>query len=144
MQSKIEATKTADQPASFGADLWKMKRRTWNPVKDLMWNLLQKIINDWNSLTIFARNSIWRPATLLKRDSGTGVSCEFCKISKNTFLQNTSWRLLLHVSMHWGVCKSHCRSSRPKMFYKKGVLKNFAKFTRKDVCRASFLMIKMK
>ena len=28
MQSKIEATKTADQPANFEADLWKMKRRT--------------------------------------------------------------------------------------------------------------------
>ena len=30
------------------------------------------------------------PATLLKRDSGTGFSCEFCKISKNTFLWKTS------------------------------------------------------
>ena len=25
------------------------------------------------------------PTTLLKGDSGTGVSCEFCEISKNTF-----------------------------------------------------------
>ena len=32
-----------------------------------------------------------------KRDSGTGVSCEFSKISKNTFLQNTSAGLFLFL-----------------------------------------------
>ena len=31
-----------------------------------------------------------------KRDSGRGFSCEFCEISKNIFLQNTSGRLLLN------------------------------------------------
>ena len=30
-----------------------------------------------------------RPATLLKKDSGTDVSCEFCEISKNTFFYRT-------------------------------------------------------
>ena len=35
-----------------------------------------------------------------KRGSSTGVSCEFCKISKNTFLQNTSGRLLLAIKPH--------------------------------------------
>ena len=27
----------------------------------------------------------------LKRDSGTGVSCEFCEISKNTFFTEHLW-----------------------------------------------------
>ena len=27
----------------------------------------------------------WRPATLLRRDYGTGVSCEFCDTFKNTY-----------------------------------------------------------
>ena len=101
MQSKIEATKTADQPANFEADLWKMKRRTWNPVKDLMWNLLQKIINGWNSLTIFARNPIWRPATLLKRDSGTGV---FLWILRNFSEIHLFWRTsLVAAFVLWGI-----------------------------------------
>ena len=32
-----------------------------------------------------------RPATSLKRDSGTGFSCEFCEISKNTFFTEHLW-----------------------------------------------------
>ena len=101
MQSKIEATKTADQPASFEADLWKMKRRTWNPVKGLMWNLLQKIINGWNSLTVFARNSIWRSATLLKRDSGTGF---FLWILRNFSEIHLFWRTsLVAAFVLWGI-----------------------------------------
>ena len=35
--------------------------------------------------TLFYKIAGFRPATLLKRDSGTGVSCEFCKIFKNIF-----------------------------------------------------------
>ena len=31
------------------------------------------------------------------------------------------------------------RSSRPEVFCKKGVLKNFAKFTRKHLCQSLFL-----
>ena len=30
-----------------------------------------------------------RPATLLKKDSNTGLSCEFCGILKNAFLYRT-------------------------------------------------------
>ena len=33
-----------------------------------------------------------------------------------------------------------CRSSRPEMFCKKGVLRNFAKFTGNGCARATFLM----
>ena len=41
---------------------------------------------------------IFRPATLLKKETLAQVfSCEFCEISKNTFLQNTSGRLLLFI-----------------------------------------------
>ena len=36
-----------------------------------------------------AQETTWRPATLLKRDSNTGVSCEICKIFKNTFFNST-------------------------------------------------------
>ena len=35
------------------------------------------------------RASIYKVATLWKRDSGTGVLCEFCEISKNTFFYRT-------------------------------------------------------
>ena len=34
----------------------------------------------------------------------------------------------------------NCRSSHPEMFYKKSVLKNFAKLTRNNCARASFLI----
>ena len=39
----------------------------------------------------------WRPATLSERDRSTGVSafCEFCKIFRRVFLQNTPWQPLL-------------------------------------------------
>ena len=29
----------------------------------------------------------WRSVTLLKRDSNTGVSCEYCEIRKNTYFE---------------------------------------------------------
>ena len=35
-----------------------------------------------------------------------------------------------------------CRSSRPEVFCKKGILKNFVKFTRKHLCR-SLIFIKV-
>ena len=35
----------------------------------------------------------------LKRDSGTGVFCEFCEIFKNTFLTEQLWWLLLSISL---------------------------------------------
>ena len=42
------------------------------------------------------KSSRQRPSTLLKKEALAQVfSCEFSKISKNTFLQNTSARLLL-------------------------------------------------
>ena len=48
----------------------------------------------WSLLLI---NLTARPATLLERDSTKGVStfCEFFKIFRRTFLQNTSWRPMI-------------------------------------------------
>ena len=34
---------------------------------------------------IFNKDPGWRPATLLMRDSGIGVFCEFCEFFKNTY-----------------------------------------------------------
>ena len=42
----------------------------------------------------------FRPATLLKKETLAQVfACEFCEISKDTFLQNTSGRLLLYKNL---------------------------------------------
>ena len=94
-------------------------------------------------------------------------SCEFCKIYKNTFLQNTSGRLHLDVSkitstnIYFNVThvlyqnsayilfllrvntfgvkiRSVFRSSRSEVFCKKCVLINFAKFTGKHLCQILF------
>ena len=65
-----------------------------------------------------------RPATLLKKETLAQVfSCEFCEISKKTFLQNTSGRLLLMwkkspscPSYSNYFRSSHWRCSRKKLF----------------------------
>ena len=53
-------------------------------------------------------------------------SCGFCKIFRNTFFTEHLQLLLLILT--------HFRSSRPEVFYKKGVLINFAKFIGKHLC----------
>ena len=51
-----------------------------------------------DKIWIFIRKSNFRPATLLKKETLAQMfSCEFCEISKNTFLQNTSGWLLLNT-----------------------------------------------
>ena len=45
--------------------------------------------------SLFLNKVAGRPATLLKKRLPQVFSCEFCEISKNAFLQNTSGRLLL-------------------------------------------------
>ena len=41
------------------------------------------------------------PATLLKRDSNTCVSCEYCEIFKNSFFtEHLRWLLLIVRKMH--------------------------------------------
>ena len=79
--------------------------------------------------------------------------CKFCKITKNTFLQNTSGRLLL-VTFSLRTLKRKLekyelrkisnkdemalrviilRNTRSEVFCKKGVLRNFGKFTGKHL-----------
>ena len=41
----------------------------------------------WGLFLIKLQN--FRPATFLKRDSNTGVSCGYCKIFKNSFFYRT-------------------------------------------------------
>ena len=89
-----------------------------------------------------------RPATLLKKEALAQVfSCEFCEISKNTFLQITSGRLRLFlINFIRGVVTAFactvynlCRSSHLKCFIKKGVLKYFAKIYGKTLVPESLL-----
>ena len=71
--------------------------------------------------------SVFQPAVLIKKEIPVRIFfCEFCKIFKNIFWQNTSGWLLLKF-----------RSSR-QVFCKNGVLKNFAKFTGKYICQSLF------
>ena len=42
---------------------------------------------------IFNKDPGWRPATLLMRDSGIGVFCEFWEFFKNTYFGNVCERL---------------------------------------------------
>ena len=51
-------------------------------------------------------------------------SCKYCDIFKNIFFYRTLWWLLRDLFLA-------CVSSRLEVFYRKGVLRNFAKFTRK-------------
>ena len=60
-------------------------------------------------LTLWVINLHPHACNFIKKDSGTGVPSEFCKISKNTFFTNTFGRLLLFPykyvlglwSLHW-------------------------------------------
>ena len=48
------------------------------------------------SLIIIA--GLYRPITLLKRESSTGFSCEYCEIFKSTYFKEQRWRLLFFSS----------------------------------------------
>ena len=79
-------------------------------------------------------------------------SCEFAKFLREPFLQNTSGRLLLFIVFRfWDFSSTiflvfytrlidvmHFRSSRPDVFCKKGVFRNFTKFTGKYLCQSLF------
>ena len=98
-------------------------------------------------------------ANFIKKESLAQVfSCKFCKITKSTFLQNTSGRLLL-VTFSFRTLKRKLekyelrkisnkdemalrviilRNSRSEVFCKKGVLRNFGKFTGKHLWQSFF------
>ena len=74
-----------------------------------------------------------RPVTLLKkRLQRRCFPVNFVKFLRTPFLQNTSRRLLLYFHESFFFLRPTIRSSRPEMFCKKGVLKNFAKFKGKQ------------
>ena len=54
----------------------------------------------------------------------------------NQWLQNFPKNILRHLNL--GAVLVWHRSSRPEMFCKKGVLRNFAKFTGKHLCQSLF------
>ena len=52
----------------------------------------------------------WGLQPYQKRDSGTGVSCEFCEISKNTFSYRTPPVVAsdeIKLKMYYGTCLCH-------------------------------------
>ena len=54
---------------------------------------------------LYIYNLAW-PATLLKKESLAQVfSCEFCEISKNTFLTEHLWWLLLEIHFNLALMK---------------------------------------
>ena len=79
-------------------------------------------------------------------------SCKFAEYFQNTFSKEHPWRA---ASQFWGFSMlmlqskslfslysrqiySNCRSSRPEVFCKKAVLRNFTKFFGKHLCRSLF------
>ena len=79
----------------------------------------------WNFVK-FAGKHLCQSRYFIKKETLAQVlSCEFWEISKNTF--SYRWfRLLSHIGS--------IRSSRSQMFFKIGILKNFAIFTGKHLC----------
>ena len=56
-------------------------------------------------------------------------SCEFCELFKSTcFVED----------LQTAGFQTQGRSRRPEVFYEKGVLRNFAKFTGKHLCQSLF------
>ena len=78
---------------------------------------------------------------VIKKETPEQVfSCEFCEISKNTFLLQ---RLLLTAILYYffiHLISLNCLPQKqpPGMFYKKRVLENFAKFIGKHLCQCLF------
>ena len=70
-------------------------------------------------------------------------SCEFAKFLRTPFLKNTSGRLPLYVKENTCSSQPIYRSSRPEVFCKKGVLRNFAKFKGKHLRQSPFFNIKL-
>ena len=86
----------------------------------------------------------------LKRDSGTGVSCKFSRIFKNTFFHRKPTddyffivELVVKIVTTYANGRRgsyYSRSSHSEMFFKIAALKNFKKFTGKYMCRSFFLI----
>ena len=70
--------------------------------------------------------------------------CEFCDMFKDTFSNEHLQWLLLEVAKWLLINPFHAtfKNSRPVVFCKKVVLRNFAKFTGKHLCQSLFLLKK--
>ena len=97
----------------------------------------------------YQENTCLRPATLLKKRLWHRCfPVNFVKFLRTPFLQNTSgWLLLFFFSQteyqakkSWAlnILKKIDRSSHRRCSIRKGVLRNFAKLTRKHLCRSFF------
>ena len=77
-----------------------------------------------------------------KRDSDTGVFLRILRNFEERFFYSKSTVIMrlvrLPVSLNEHLCTT--KSCYQEMFYKKGVLKNFAKFTGKHLCQSLFFM----
>ena len=79
----------------------------------------------------FLRISMWSICALLLR-----FGCSH--VSKWFFLWSWRWKVDIRFCMPY-VKMSFFRSSRPNLFCKKGVLRNFAKFIEKSLSQSRFL-----
>ena len=99
------------------------------------WKFRVKVIRDWQhtklNMFYFVRNS---------HVSSQGT----LKITRGFFFALTSYVYWWQHKRTWiiwaakNTCFENCRSSRPKVFCKKGVLRNFTKFTGKHLCQSLF------
>ena len=62
-------------------------------------------------------------------------NCYMCYYFINSYLLKKIYVMLIHLYVS---LVSFVRSSRPEVFCKKGVLRNFAKFTGKHLCQGLF------
>ena len=62
----------------------------------------------------------------------------FSRSDISTIFMNKSFQILQQTKVNFFVYDYLNRSSRPDVFYKKGVLRNFTKFTRKRLCQSLF------
>ena len=73
---------------------------------------------------------------LIKKEALAQVlSCEFCEIFKNTFFTEHLWTTA-SMTLKYEILIA--RSSHQRCFIKKGIIKNFTKFTGKHLCQSPF------
>ena len=73
---------------------------------------------------------------------------EYCEIFKSTYFEehlriaaSKTWKIKVlrtSVLLSWNYLSKYFRNNRPEVFCKKGVLRNFAKFTGKHLCQSLF------
>ena len=86
--------------------------------------------------TVFIKKETDAACSFIKKESLAQVfSCEFCKISKNTFIYRTPLVAASGVLNSQGNSQESChRSSQAEVFVVKGVLKICSRFTGEHSC----------